>query len=131
MLADIGEGEPNLILMSSGSEVELIVEAGEELAEMGATVRLVSFPSWELFAEQTAEYRQQVLKPSISARIAIEAGSPQGWEQWVGDRGVIIGLDRFGGSAPYGELYRHLGLTVECIIAEAQRLLGDIGVLEA
>ena len=108
-----------------------MVKAGEKLAEMGATVRLISFPSWELFAEQTVEYRQQVLKPSISARIAIEAGSPQGWERWVGDRGVIIGLDRFGASAPYGELYRHLGLTVECIIAEAQRMLGDIVVLEA
>ena len=131
VLADLGEGEPNLILMSSGSEVLLMVKAGEKLAEMGATVRLVSFPSWELFAEQTVEYRQQVLKPSISARIAIEAGSPQGWERWVGDRGVIIGLDRFGASAPYGELYRHLGLTVERIIAEAQRMLGDIVVLEA
>jgi len=130
VLADLGEGEPNLILMSSGSEVLLMVKAGEKLAEMGATVRLVSFPSWELFAEQTVEYRQQVLKPSISARIAIEAGSPQGWERWVGDRGVIIGLDRFGASAPYGELYRHLGLTVERIIAEAQRMLGDIVVLE-
>lgn len=131
VLADVGEGEPNLILMSSGSEVLLIVEAGEKLAEMGATVRLVSFPSWELFAEQPVEYRQQVLKPRISNRIAIEAGSPQGWERWVGDRGVVLGLDRFGASAPHGELYRHLGLTVECIIVEAQRMLGDIVVLEA
>ncbi|UCF59682.1 MAG: transketolase [Anaerolineaceae bacterium] len=125
ILADLGEGKPQLILIASGSEVSLIIEAGERLVAKSHSVRLVSFPSWELFIEQPIEYRQQVLPSDISARVAIEAGVTQGWERWVGNEGVVIGLDRFGASAPFRQVYQHLGLTVERIIEEAERLLAD------
>ncbi|MFQ5941921.1 MAG: transketolase [Anaerolineales bacterium] len=123
VLADIGEGPPEVILMASGSELSLIVKAGEELAASGNSVRLISFPSWELFQEQSDEYRQEVLPTEIRARVAIEAASPLGWERWVGDGGVVIGLDRFGASAPYEEIYEKLGLTWERVVEEAQQLL--------
>jgi transketolase len=126
VLADLGEGEPHLILIASGSEVSLIKEAGERLVEKGHSVRLISFPSWELFSEQPIEYQEQVLSPNFPARVAIEAGVTQGWERWVGDNGAVIGIDRFGASAPYQEIYQHLGLTVERIIEEAMRLLAEV-----
>jgi len=100
VLADLGQGKPKLILMASGSEVSLIVEAGERLTALGHSVRLVSFPSWELFAEQDQAYQDAVLLPEIIARLAVEAGSPQGWQQWVGSKGRILGINRFGASAP-------------------------------
>lgn len=126
VLADLGEGKPQLILIASGSEVSLIIEAGERLVEKGHSVRLISFPSWELFSEQPIEYQEQVLSPNIPARVAIEAGVTQGWERWVGNDGAVIGIDRFGASAPYREIYQHLGLTVERIIEEAMRLLAEM-----
>jgi len=126
VLADLGEGKSQLILIASGSEVSLIIEAGERLLEKGHSVRLISFPSWELFSEQPIEYQEQVLSPNIHARVAIEAGVTQGWERWVGNGGAVIGLDRFGASAPYREVYQHLGLTVERIIEEAERLLANV-----
>ena len=123
VLADLGEGAPEVILMASGSELGLIVEAGAKLAAKGNAVRLVSFPSWELFQAQSDEYRREVLPPEVPARVAIEAASPFGWERWVGDGGIVIGLDRFGASAPYEEIYQNLGLTRERIVEEAQGLL--------
>jgi len=126
VLTDLGEGEPHLILIASGSEVSLIKEAGERLVEKGHSVRLISFPSWELFSDQPIEYQKQVLSPNIPARVAIEAGVTQGWERWVGDNGAVIGIDRFGASAPYREIYQHLGLTVERIIEEAMRLFAEV-----
>jgi transketolase len=125
VLADLGEGSPEVILMASGSELGLIVEAGERLAADGSNVRIVSFPSWELFQEQSSDYQQQVLPDEVRARVAIEAASPFGWERWIGDEGIVIGLDRFGASAPYEEIYRNLGLTTERIVEEAQRLIGQ------
>jgi transketolase len=123
VLADLGEGAPEVILMASGSELGLIVEAGGMLAAERIPVRLVSFPSWELFQEQSDEYRREVLPPEARARVAIEAASPFGWERWVGDGGIVIGLDRFGASAPYEEIYQNLGLTSARIVEEAQGLL--------
>ncbi|MCZ6530761.1 MAG: transketolase, partial [Chloroflexi bacterium] len=123
VLADLGEGAPEVILMASGSELGLIVEAGEMLAAERIPVRLVSFPSWELFQEQSDEYRREVLPPEVRARVAIEAASPFGWERWVGDDGIIIGLDRFGASAPYEEIYQNLGLTSKRIVEQAHGLL--------
>jgi len=123
ILADIGDATPDLILMASGSEVSLIVDAGMRLAAEGVNVRLVSFPSWELFADQEADYRNSVLPHTVSSRLAVEAGVTFGWERWVGERGIVMGVDRFGASAPYEEIYRHLGLTVEQIIERAQRLV--------
>jgi transketolase len=123
VMADLGDGETQVILMASGTEVSLIVEAGEQLASEGIAVRLISFPSWELFGIQPEDYRQQVLPPNVRARVAIEAGSTQGWHKWVGDDGVVIGFDRFGASAPYKEIYDHLGLTVEHVVERTHQML--------
>src|SRR3990170_2587955 len=125
ILADLGPGDPELILMASGSEVHLVLAAGKRLAQDGRSVRVVSFPSWELFAEQPDAYQRRVLPPQVTARVAIEAGVPMGWERWVGDRGAIIGLRRFGASAPYQTLYERLGLTEERILEQAQALLAE------
>jgi len=123
VLADIGDNPPELILMASGSEVGLIVQAGMSLAERGVNVRLVSFPSWELFTAQDQAYQQSVLLPNVKARLAVEAGVSMGWERWVGDSGAIIGVDRFGASAPYKTIYEKFGLSVENIVTTAQKLL--------
>jgi transketolase len=123
VLADIGDKDPELILMASGSEVALIVAAGERLAAEGVNVRLVSFPSWELFASESPEYRESVLPPEIKARIAVEAGVSQGWERWVGENGVIIAVDRFGASAPGKTIFKNLGFTADAIIEKAGKLV--------
>jgi len=122
VLADIGEGDPELILMASGSEVQLIVEAGMLIAAEAVPVRIVSFPSWELFAAQEPEYREKVLPGKVHARLAVEAGISMGWERWVGERGVIVGIDRFGASAPYEVIYREYGLTVGNIVKQGLML---------
>ena len=124
VLADLGVRKPEVILMGSGSEVTILIEAGEQLARLGHGVRLVSFPSWELFSEQSEAYRRAVLPPEVTARVAIEAGVPQGWEQWVGEQGAVIGLDHYGASATYQDLYKHFGLTSEAVVRAARRLLG-------
>jgi transketolase len=123
ILADLGNGTPELILMASGSEVGLIVAAGEQLAAQSVNVRLVSFPSWELFAAQSAEYRQSILPETIKTRLAVEAGVSMGWERWTGDSGAIMGVDRYGASAPVEIVYREFGFTVENIVERALGLL--------
>lgn len=127
VLADLGQKEPQIILMASGSEVGLIVEAGKRLAEAGIAVRLVSFPSWELFAEQDEAYRKAVLTPEIELRLAVEAGVTIGWQRWVGDKGRVLGLDRYGASAPGGEVFKHLGFSVEKVEQLAREILGKVG----
>ena len=122
VLADLGEGAPQVILMASGSEVELIVTAGQKLVEQGVAVRLVSFPCWELFAAQPAEYRESVLPSSIEKRVAVEAGIGMGWEKWTGSKGAIICLDHYGASAPYKELYAQFGITSEAVVEKALAL---------
>ena len=124
ILADLGNRPPQLVLMASGSEVSLIVQAGQQLAAEGLAVRLVSFPSWELFAEQSEEYRNTVLPPGIP-RLAVEAGVSLGWQRWTGCEGAIIALDHFGASAPYQTLYEQFGLSVPAIVARAQQLLAQ------
>lgn len=126
VLADLGDTPPELALMASGSEVGLIREAGERLAGDGVGVRLISFPSWEFFSEQSEDYQRQVLPPALTARLAIEAGSPMGWTRWVGDSGRVLGLDRFGASAPYEQIYENLGLSVDRIIEESKTLLSSL-----
>ncbi|MEA2627293.1 MAG: transketolase [Candidatus Binatota bacterium] len=116
--------DPTLILMATGSEVQHVVAAEQDLSARGLRVRLVSMPSWELFAEQPPEYRDAVLPRSVVRRLAVEAGVTLGWERWVGDRGVIIGLDRFGASAPGGRVMKELGFTKENVIARALELAG-------
>ena len=123
VLADLGNGEPELVLMASGSEVGLIMEAGRQLAAESLNVRLVSFPSWELFAAQSQEYRESILLKTVKARLVVEAGISLGWERWVGEQGVVIGIDHFGASAPAETIYREFGLTVESIIVRAKSLV--------
>ena len=123
VLADIGDKEPELILMASGSEVGLIIEAGMRLAAEGVNLRLISFPSWELFEMQDADYREAILPSRVRARLAVEAGVGQGWERWVGDTGAIIGLERFGASAPGKILFAQFGFSAGNVIAKAQELL--------
>ncbi|MFZ2617659.1 MAG: transketolase C-terminal domain-containing protein, partial [Anaerolineae bacterium] len=123
VLADLGEGQPQIILMASGSEVSLIVEAGQRLAAQGVTVRLVSFPSWELFGEQDAAYQNAVLPPEITARLAVEAGVTMGWHRWVGSQGRVLGIDRFGASAPAATVFEKFGFTVENVVKIAEGLL--------
>lgn len=123
VLADLGVGSPEVLLMASGSEVSLILEAGKILAQEGRRVRLVSFPSWELFAAQDADYQAQVLPDSMTARVAVEAGVSLGWTRWVGERGAVIAVDRFGASAPYKTIYEQFGLTAETIAAAARQLI--------
>ncbi len=114
---------PEAILMATGSEVQLIIEAQKKLWEMDIDSRVVSFPSWELFREQSKSYRDEVMPPEVKNRVAIEAGSPLGWREWVGDKGEIIGINRFGASAPYQEIYENYGLTAEEIIKKVKKLL--------
>jgi transketolase len=122
-LADFGDG-PKVILMASGSELEIIVAAGERLAAEGLPLRLVSFPSWELFERETQAYRDEVLPPSCPYRVAVEAGVQQGWERWIGMGGVFVGLDGFGASAPYKEIYQHRGLTPEHVVEVVHEMMG-------
>lgn len=124
VLANLGPGKPQLVLMASGSEVALIVEAGYRLITEGVSVRLVSFPSWELFEEQSPDYRNSVLPPIIKLRIAVEAGVAQGWERWVGQNGNMIGMKGFGASAPYKTIYEHNGITVDAIVSQAKLMVG-------
>ena len=112
---------PDVVLMSSGSEVELMLRAYERLKADGRRPRAVSMPCLEYFAKQPEDYRNSVL-PSGVPRIAIEAAAPQSWYRWVGERGVIVGIDRFGESAPYQRIYQELGLTVDAVVAEAREL---------
>lgn len=127
ILADIGDHDPEIILMASGSEVDLIIKAGERLAAEGKNVRMVSFPSWELFRRQEKSYQELVLNPKIKARLAIEAGVAQGWREWVGDMGVIISIDCFGASAPAGRIYEEFGLSVDDVIRKSEELLRKVG----
>jgi transketolase len=123
VLADAPDGKPNLILIATGSEVGLIVAARQQLQEQKIAVRLVSLPSWALFEAQSQEYRDSVLPPSAHARLAVEAGATQGWWKYVGDRGGVIGVDRFGASAPGPIMMREYGFTVENVCQRALALL--------
>jgi transketolase len=116
-------GAPQVILIASGSEVELAMLTRDVLEGEGTRVRVVSLPSWELFAAQPQSYRDEVLPPGVTARVGIEAASPLGWERWVGDRGDVVGLDRFGASAPAAEVYQHLNFTPEYVAQRARALL--------
>jgi transketolase len=123
VLADLGDGQPELILMASGSEVSLIVEAGSRLAMEGINVRLVSVPSWELFEKQDAAYRESVFPAAVRARVAVEAGIGMGWEKFVGQSGGIISMERYGASAPAPILFKEFGFTIENVIAKAREVM--------
>jgi len=124
VLADASEGgAPDVILMASGSEVALVLEAHERLVAEGVRSRVVNMASWALFRRQNADYREDVLPLSCSRRLAVEAGVTMGWERWVGDGGQIIGLDRYGASAPAGILFEQFGFTADNVYARAKALL--------
>jgi transketolase len=123
ILADAPQGNPNVILIASGSEVGLIVAARHSLEEQNIAVRLVSMPSWELFEAQSRDYRDSVLPPSVRARIAVEAGVAQGWHRYVGDQGDVIEVGGFGASAPGPVLMREYGFTVEHVCTRARAVL--------
>jgi len=124
VLVDVpGGGAPEIILIASGSEVPEALEAWRRLVDDGVRARLVSLPSFELFEEQDREYRDRVLPPEVGRRLSVEAGASLGWERWVGDRGAIVGIDRFGASAPGGTNLEKFGFTADSIEARARELL--------
>jgi transketolase len=123
VLADLGKGTPDIILMASGSEVSLAYDAGVRLAAQDLKVRLVSFPSWELFAEQDSQYQEKVLPVNVPTRLVVEAGISQGWERWAGSQALILSVERFGASAPYQTIFEHYGLTVCNIVELAHTIL--------
>jgi transketolase len=126
ILADMAEKNslPDVIFMSTGSELQLAVAAHEQLVADGIKSRVVSVPSFELFDAQPATYRDEVLPPRVTARVAIEAGVRQCWDKYLGSRGAFMGLDTYGASAPYQAIYKHRGLTAEAVLAKARELCG-------
>ncbi|HEY5620958.1 MAG TPA: transketolase C-terminal domain-containing protein, partial [Pontiella sp.] len=119
-----GEGNPDLLMLATGSEVEISLKAAQQLAEEGHNIRVVSMPSWELFEKQDAAYQESVLPDACNRRMAIEAGSRFGWERYVGRNGVFITKDDFGASAPFKVLQEKFGFTVENVCEQAKTLLG-------
>jgi transketolase len=115
-----------VILMASGSEVSLAVDAFNILDSEGIASRVVSFPSWELFELQSNEYKESVLPKSVKARISIEAGVKQGWEKYLGDYGEAISIEKFGASAPYEIIFREYGFTKEAIVQKAKELISNL-----
>ena len=123
VLAEGSGSTPQVVLIASGSEVAIALEAKEVLEDDGTATRVVSIPSWYLFAQQDQAYRDAVLPPEVRARIAVEAGSTPGWARWVGDAGAAVGIDHFGASAPAEKLYERFGVTTENVLAAAQASL--------
>jgi transketolase len=118
-----GAAAPDVILIGTGSEVGIALKAYEALAADGIRGRVVSMPSWELFERQPAAYKESVLPSSVTARVAVEAGVRNGWERYLGDRGIFIGMSSFGASAPEEVLYNKFGITFEAVIAAARKVL--------
>jgi len=123
VMAESPGGSPQIILIASGSEVSLAVDAHEALLARGVRCRVVSMPSWDLFESQPQSYREEVLPPRVKARIAIEQGSELGWDRYVGPEGRVIGMKTFGASAPLKELQRKFGFEPERVVATAKELL--------
>ena len=121
VLKDV-DGTPDAIILASGSEVKLALEAAEELAKDGIRARIVSMPCWELFDDQPQDYKDSVLPENVAVRVAIEAGATLGWHKYVGIRGKVIGLDHFGASAPINDLFSHFGITTESVVQAVKSL---------
>jgi transketolase len=124
ILTDAPDAKPEVILIASGSEVTLCLTARDKLVEEGVKTRVVSMPSWELFEEQNATYRDSVLPPSVTARVTVEEGSPLGWQRYAGPAGVVLGMRTFGLSAPMKVVAEHFGFTTENVVAAAKRAMG-------
>jgi transketolase len=122
VLADT-DGTPDVLLLATGSEVHLCLEAKKTLDGEGIAARVVSMPCWEVFRAQDASYRDDVIPPAVPARVGVEAASPMGWHEWVGLGGMVIGLDRFGSSAPGTTVLRKLGFTAAAVADAARKLV--------
>ena len=125
VLREAAGGAPQLILIATGSELQLAFGAAPRLEAEGIPTRVVSLPCWELFEAQDREYRESVLPPDIRRRVAVEAGVSLGWDRWVGDEGAIVGLDHYGASAPAGDIFEHFGFTVDRVADVARRVVRD------
>jgi len=123
ILSDAPGGKPDVLLLGTGSELQLCVAAQDKLATAGVKARVVSLPCFELFDEQPAEYRDSVLPPAITARVGVESGIVQGWERYLGPQGRFVGMSSFGASGPAGELFKHFGITADHVVSEAQAVL--------
>ena len=123
VLTDSGS-TPEVILIATGSEVSLCLEAHVKLTEKGVAARVVSMPSWELFDRMPQKYKDQVLPPDVPARVAVEAGIPLGWEKYTGDQGAVIGIATFGASAPGSTVLKNFGFTAENVVAQALKVMG-------
>jgi transketolase len=121
ILSDVGE--PQVILVGTGTEVQMALEARAILAREGVRARVVSMPSWELFQKQSTAYKESVFPAAVTARVAVEAGVTLGWERYVGSQGKMIGIDHFGASAPYKTIYEKFGLTAEAVAEAALTLI--------
>jgi transketolase len=124
VLADAQGAPPDIVLIGTGSEVQLVLAAQSSLARDGIRARVVSMPSWELFQAESPDYQEAVLPGTVSRRLAVEAGATFGWERWVGTAGAVVGIDRFGASAPGEVVMKEFGFTVERVVARARALLG-------
>jgi transketolase len=124
--ADGGDGTPDVLLLSSGSEVALALAAREELAAEGIAARVVSMPCWELFDRQPQAYRDEVLLPQVRARVAVEQASTFGWDRWVGDAGRVVGMRTFGASAPLKELDQRFGFVPESVAQAARECVAAL-----
>jgi transketolase len=130
-MAEAEGGPPEVLLMGTGSEVALCVAAHEQLQAEGIRARVVSMPCWELFEKQSPEYRDSVLPPTLSARVAVEAASTFGWAQYTGSGGAILAMQTFGASAPLQQLQQKYGFTVEHVVAAAREQIARVrGVTE-
>ncbi|HSM77851.1 MAG TPA: transketolase C-terminal domain-containing protein, partial [Bryobacteraceae bacterium] len=124
ILSDAAGGAPEVILIGTGSEVSLCVKAQGALKEKGVRARVVSMPSWNLFEAQDEAYRESVLPKAVRKRVSVEAASSFGWHRWTGDEGTIIGIDRYGASAPGDVNMKNFGFTAEHVTEAALKLLG-------
>jgi transketolase len=127
VLADSGDGDPELMLIATGSEVALAIEAYEDLVADGVRARVVSLPSWSIFDRQDEEYRESVLPKAVTARVSIEEGSTLGWDRYVGTMGRMIGMHTFGSSAPLKDVQNEFGFTPEKVVETAREVLSATG----
>jgi transketolase len=123
------QGTPDVILIGTGSELQLALEAQDKLASQGVKARVVSMPCWDIFEEQSAEYKEMVLPTSVRARVAVEAGIPIGWERYVGLEGRVVGQKQFGASGPANEVFKHFGFTSDAVVEQAKESIAVVNRL--
>jgi transketolase len=119
-----GVDKPDVLLLASGSEVHIAIQAAEKLATKGIKAQVVSMPCWELFEKQNIEYQNKVLPPDVKARVGVEAGVEMGWHKWLGEKGIFIGMSSFGASAPFKVCYEKFGITAEAVVTAVKKQLG-------